>query len=54
VNHDLGLPTAAEYQRRREQALAQAHARYRAYLAEVLGARSVDDPAGWPRWRWTR
>lgn len=45
MNDDLGLPTAAEYQRRRERALAQAHARYRTYLGEVLGARGVEDAA---------
>lgn len=45
MNDDLGLPTAAEYQRRREQALAQAHVRYRAYLGEVLDARDVEDAA---------
>lgn len=45
MNDDLGMPTAAEYRRRHEQARAQAHARYRTYLAEVLGAQGVDNAA---------
>lgn len=46
MNDNPDPPTALEYRQRREQAQAHAHARYREYLAEVLGARSVDDPAG--------
>lgn len=45
VNDDPDMPTAAEYRRRREQSLAQAHARYRTYLAKVLGAQGVDNAA---------
>ncbi|WP_188108973.1 hypothetical protein [Mycolicibacter arupensis] len=43
VDDDAALPTAAEYQERRERVRAQARARYRDHLTEVLSGRGVDD-----------